>query len=599
MTNPDFVITDLAVGMRAEKGVYAVLLAAGASVAAQVPTAWSIVRDLIRQEMEADGQPVPEDPNEWDRWYALKHGVEPDYSRIVSDKAGTNAHQRELLAGYFTASDADRASGKRVPAAAHRALAKLVKAGYVQVILTTNFDQLIEEALMQENVPFVTVTDAAEVAGASPLVRGQVQVVKLHGDYLKANIRNGEADLATYPGALAPHLARITEEYGLIVCGWSATWDVALRNAVMRSAARRYAVVWVEPYPLSTAAQEVVTARGARVVQQDADAFFTTLQRRVQALEESSYVAPIDLALVTGEVRLALRDQEGGRQRFLDLMDQLTARLAEVLRGPQLPWDLQTPEQAQTALKVAETAIRPLATVVAALTRHDPHGRFTSDLRQSLERVDFDEDQRDPYTGSGIVVHAVPAALLVYCTALAAVANSNLSYVDAVFRATRYPTRESQTVATLASIMTVAAQETRASPYPSAPLPVRASTYLRRASLDAIANFLNPQTREMDLNIAELIVAYAVEAAAQRGEQIYTKDGVWHGSYVNAVTGPTYIARLKSLLREDLALTKALAVEGLTLVDQRLASKLRLLLPGGITEQAVLGQFTTLVKGRA
>jgi NAD-dependent SIR2 family protein deacetylase len=41
----------------------------------------------------------------------------------------------------------DRQEGRKTPTAAHRAIAALVRSGYIRVLITTNFDRLLEESL--------------------------------------------------------------------------------------------------------------------------------------------------------------------------------------------------------------------------------------------------------------------------------------------------------------------------------------------------------------------------------------------------------------------------------------------------------------------
>ena len=65
-----------------------------------------------------------------------------------------------------------------------------------------------------------------------PLVHTQHCLIKLHGDYLDPRIRNTPSELSEYPDGVNELLDRIFDEYGLIVCGWSADWDGALRDAM-------------------------------------------------------------------------------------------------------------------------------------------------------------------------------------------------------------------------------------------------------------------------------------------------------------------------------------------------------------------------------
>ena len=65
-------------------------------------------------------------------------------------------------------------------------------------------------------------------------------MLKLHGDYLNTRIRNTPQELEKYPEEYNRLLDRIFDEFGLIVCGWSAEWDAALRDAIYRAVSRRY-----------------------------------------------------------------------------------------------------------------------------------------------------------------------------------------------------------------------------------------------------------------------------------------------------------------------------------------------------------------------
>jgi hypothetical protein len=85
-------------------------------------------------------------------------------------RIGTSSASRQgLLSEYFVPSEIEQADGKMVPTLAHRAIAKLVKDGWVRVSITNNFDKLIEQALDAESVPYQTVSRPDAIAAMSPL----------------------------------------------------------------------------------------------------------------------------------------------------------------------------------------------------------------------------------------------------------------------------------------------------------------------------------------------------------------------------------------------------------------------------------------------
>ena len=142
--------------------------------------------------------------------------------------------------GIGKPNDREREEGEKQPTAAHRAIASLVARGFIKVILTTNFDRLVETALTDEGVVPTILSSPDQVQGALPLIHTQCCVFKVHGDYRDTRIRNTPAELDQYPPEFDQLLDRIFDEFGLIVCGWSAEWDGALRSALIRAPSRRF-----------------------------------------------------------------------------------------------------------------------------------------------------------------------------------------------------------------------------------------------------------------------------------------------------------------------------------------------------------------------
>ncbi len=110
--------------------------------------------------------------------------------------ARTQTERQELLRRYIEPTDEQRASGVRVPTAAHRAIAELVRRQYVRVILTTNFDRLIEQALEERAVSFDVIDSVDALRGARPLGQSPAVLVKLHGDYRDARLPTRQRNLA-------------------------------------------------------------------------------------------------------------------------------------------------------------------------------------------------------------------------------------------------------------------------------------------------------------------------------------------------------------------------------------------------------------------
>ena len=185
-----------------------------------------------------------------------------------------------MLRAYWEPSDEERDEGVKQPTAAHHAIATLAAQGFVRVILTTNFDRLIETALDSAGVRPAVLSMPDQVRGALPLIHTRCCVVKLHGDYLDTRIRNTRAELDAYSGEFDRLLDRILDEFGLVVCGWSAAWDGALREALSRATSRRFTTYWAARGELQDEARRLFEHRGAELIPiDDADEFFRTVQQ--------------------------------------------------------------------------------------------------------------------------------------------------------------------------------------------------------------------------------------------------------------------------------------------------------------------------------
>jgi hypothetical protein len=166
-------ILRLSIVMHSNMGVYALLLGSGVSRSSAIPTGWEVALDLIRKLGHAKGEACDPDP---ETWYKALTGVEADYSDILDQLTLSSAERGQLLRSYFESTDEDREHGRKAPSPAHRAIAALVANGYVRVIVSTNFDRLMEQALSEVGVQptVISTADAIGLSGQPPLVRGPV-----------------------------------------------------------------------------------------------------------------------------------------------------------------------------------------------------------------------------------------------------------------------------------------------------------------------------------------------------------------------------------------------------------------------------------------
>lgn len=326
----------LAFAVHQQPGVYALLLGSGLSSAAGIPTGWAITIDLIRRVGALRGETAERTDAEWEAWYRAQTGRAPDYSELLAELGPRPAERQPIIASYIEPTEADRAEGRKLPTEAHKAIAQLVAGGSIRIVLTTNFDRLLENALREVSVEPIVIASPDQCHGAKPLQHvpaGSCMVIKLHGDYLDVRSLNTAEELATYDPAIATLLARVFDEYGLVICGWSGVWDTALRDAMLRAPGRRYSTWWASLGPLATPAQDLARHRDAQLVTIDgADGFFKRLADNVDVIATLKPSPPISVDLMVALAKRYLAKAEH-RIELADLVKSERSRIVMTRLG--------------------------------------------------------------------------------------------------------------------------------------------------------------------------------------------------------------------------------------------------------------------------
>jgi len=289
---------------------------------------------------------------------------------LLEDIAISPDERRAILHRYIEPTQADRDEGRKIPTAAHHAIAQLVRSGHVRVIITTNFDRLMENALREQGIEPTVISSVDSLAGAEPISHSQCYLFKVHGDYKDARILNTDQELSEYPEDYNRLLDRIFDEHGLIICGWSGEWDHALRSAFLRAPNRRYPLYWASRGTLGDGALELVEHRKAKVIPIDgADKFFPMLQQQVETLDQSLLQNPLSIELLTSTVKRYLSKSEHRIQLdelFSQETERLLAQLDEINFHPNAEYN--TSEFRSRVLKY-EALTEPLARMAGILGR--------------------------------------------------------------------------------------------------------------------------------------------------------------------------------------------------------------------------------------
>ncbi|MDE2999595.1 MAG: SIR2 family protein [Gemmatimonadota bacterium] len=426
-------IHSLAFSMQANPGVYAVLVGSGVSRSAMIPTGWEITLNLICKLAASHGEECGSEP---ERWYLEKFGKEASYSDLLNDIAKTQAERQQLLGAYFEPTDKEREEGAKAPTAAHRAIAGLAANGFIKVIITTNFDQLLETALRDEGVEPTILSSPDQVQGALPLIHTDCCVFKVNGDYLDTRIRNTPAELDEFPREFDELLDRIFDEFGLIVCGWSAEWDAALRSALSRAPSRRFTTFWAVRGKSEDKAQRLIDLRGAQVIKiEDADAFFAEIQQNVTSIEEYSRPHPLSTESAVASLERYLPDPRY-RIQLSNLIQQTVEQVVEMTSGEDFDVQLSASIDSESVTKRLRRYEAACATLMAMATSggrwaEEEHNQVWQRALQRLGSTDL--------TG-GVVfwidLVKYPATLLLYALGLGAVEAGRLRFLRNLFGTT-------------------------------------------------------------------------------------------------------------------------------------------------------------------
>lgn len=436
-------LLSLAFSIHSNRGVYTLLLGSGVSRAARIPTGWEVVLDLIRKLAHIQGADCGEDPA---GWYRAKYSEDPDYSKLLDHLGKSPSDRSQILRKYFEPTDEQRAQGLKRPTEAHKAIARLMVGGYIRVVVTTNFDRLLEQALEELGVQPSVISTPEAVDGARPLIHAGPSIVKIHGDYLDERIKNTLAELESYDLRFDGLLDRIWAEFGVVTCGWSADWDVALLKSFERCPNHRFPMYWTSLGKPSAKAEKLITHRKATIITiEGADPFFTDLAAKISALEAFDRPHPLSAKIAVETLKSYLVDDRH-RIRLEELVrdecERVLATMASAsfaASGPVVAED-EYRKRARQAEAATETLLAMM--IAGCYWGGDQHIFLWTNC---LERLGCQKAEGG-YT-AWTQLRRLPAVLLYYGGGIAALASGRTKTFVALSKRTRLKIKDETTAA--------------------------------------------------------------------------------------------------------------------------------------------------------
>ena len=313
-------LTTLAFSMYTNKGAYALLLGSGISRSAHIPSGWEVEEKLIQKLGASQGVTESED---WHQWYKDCYKQSASYSSLRGDIVKKTTERVQLMKPFFEPTDEEKELGWKKPTKAHVAIAKLAKEGYIRVILTTNFDRLLEKAFELEGITPQVISHEGAISQATPIVHSKrPTIIKINGDYIDCQFRNTTEELDEYPGQMKLYLHRIFEDYGLVTCGWSGEWDKGLIEIINSTTRSRYNSFFAYIGEVNNSIKSLSQNRLGEVMPiENADNLFSELYEQIMALEKHDVNANMSHAMMMARVKKYLSSKQYDIE-FADIIEK-------------------------------------------------------------------------------------------------------------------------------------------------------------------------------------------------------------------------------------------------------------------------------------
>ncbi len=446
MSSPDEVIP-VAFALQHSPRRYALLVGSGISRDTGILTAGEITDDLIRQIASLHYKKIS-DQNPVD-WYREQFGSSPTFKGLFSHLAKSKDDQIAILRPYFEPMDSDGKPLNIEPTPAHLSIARLVRDGIISVIITPNFDNLLETAIEKETGKSPVVITPESKLERMDVAGDYCRIVKINGSYPDTTLKLTPDDLACYEKDLAGYLYHLFSEYGLVLCGWSGEHDTGLTDLLTINKTRKFAIFWCSrevpdkiPEPIRIKLYPAII--GIR----SANEFFGDLESQIEILRRHDRISSLTVEGANKKVKDALRDP---RPELIlsDLLREETDRvLTEVNRSDFVQ---EGPIDGKLIFKnrmeELERVSAPLAAMVATIAYYDD-GKFAVLITETIDRLINLQKLEEDYLHDGQQVSGIdrpselreylhnlrlyPALLVIYSAGITAVQKSNFNNLSAI-----------------------------------------------------------------------------------------------------------------------------------------------------------------------
>ena len=195
---------------------YSVLLGAGCSVTSEIDSGRDLVNKWIKEIYEITDSPELKSSKELLDYFIKNqtswfNSANP-YASLFEKKYDLASQRRRFVESMV--------NGK-LPSIGYAYLIDLVNKGHLSTFFTTNFDDLLQEAVYQFSAkrPIMCAHDSS--VQSISITSTRPKIIKLHGDYLFDDIKSTLRETESLEQNIKEKLIHFCKEFGLIVIGYS------------------------------------------------------------------------------------------------------------------------------------------------------------------------------------------------------------------------------------------------------------------------------------------------------------------------------------------------------------------------------------------
>lgn len=374
-------------------------------------------------------------PNDILKWYKNYFKEDINYPKIMEELVNTSSERSNLLKHYFEPDEKEREEGKKIPTIAHKSIAKLVKYGYIKMILTLNFDRLLEQALSEEGINPIVINTPDALKGAMPFIHNKCTVFKLNGDYLDTRIRNTPEELQSYPDEYNEYLDRVFDEFGLIICGWSSDYDIALRDALFGRKNRRFSTYWTIKNKLSKDALLLLNFLKAQKVNiKGANQFFSEILEHIESLKEFERPHPLSKKIAVESIKRYIAQKN--YIKLHDLVQKETERTYKIINSNKFDVNIKCTEDIfRDRMHKYESTLDILIPIMNVIS-YFGKGTYKEIIQATMERLL--PTLKYHATGGLRLLKFYPALLLAYSIGIISLYVENFEVLASILLKTYY-----------------------------------------------------------------------------------------------------------------------------------------------------------------